>query len=175
MNDHEFLDSPEDVAKQVPDADDALLDAIAPKEWTDKDGKTHELFPLSPLRIRALHSMGIKLATLTPDQWDAFEETKYYPGLSGDVILFLWIMLQPESAVWRADRTPFPAYQAAMMWGERQGIEPGNPQFETAGLIMFDALAKLNAAKGTPTPREKPKGGAGKAPAKKKPQSTPRR
>lgn len=146
----EFTENPEEVQiskhteeNPVTEQENIFTRGLDGFEW-----KGEALHPFSFQRRRAAAALGLRMGTLSEAEGKEFEATGLYKGIDSDVIIMLWVLTQPASEVLRAIRLPEQAFAKVMSFGEREEIEPGTPEFETAAQIMIGAFVDLAKSKG---------------------------
>ena len=138
--------TPEEIAKASSPAeeqDGIFLRGLDGYEW-----KGQPLAPFNFQRRRAASTMGVRFGTLSDEESAEAEKTGWYKGIDTDVILLVWIHLQPIEGVLRAIRNPEQAFEKALEFGERESIEAGSPEFLAAAKFMKAIYTDLALSRG---------------------------
>jgi hypothetical protein len=160
--------SEENHAPELPPEEQAFNSATAGSQLGDKP-----LAAFTPARERAAQAMGMKMPSWSGEDIDAIRAGKPYPGALRDAIIFTWLRSIPNqneldaenaaervrakaerrspafSAGWTvqgAERSPGPAYEAACVFADEQGIALGSSKFADAlALVIEKGLDILNS------------------------------
>jgi hypothetical protein len=150
---------------------DPLAELESPQEaafaesTTGGDFMGEELEPWSVQRQAAAQRMGLRYGpeaaaevtytTITDPatgepvmRGDEPAKLPVYPGMMGDIIIYLWLCSSPLTEAHRAYRKPEEAWTKAMTWAEKRGISYNSESYWQGYGLFATAMAQVTNSSG---------------------------
>jgi hypothetical protein len=132
--------------------------------------KGRNLTPFNPRRQSLAWRMGMRYGMLSEE--DQVKLTVPVPGngrkktvdifvyrdIFADAVMVVWLCLQPEHRIQRAERLPEEAVTEMWKWAQDEAVNIGSPIYAIVQTLFTTILAEIAVAQSTPVPRNPSEG-----------------